>query len=548
MKKQAILLFIFCLETCIFISAQTNSQGFFMAPLKSGNNPSYANDILINNQPTQNQRDGAICSAFNGWLFAVHSHNISGFAGFAVLKSSDNGLTWTVIGDANSPLIDTKWSQFDIIACGNTIDVLKVFVSFIETDSLAGGSQVYLNKFDGLTGNWEGLIFDESSSYFKYHAALCSDYLHPAANSNPYNVGILYSKSISSSTHKDSVIFLSSSDGGNSFNNKQVLATSLKTFNKVAITFGFCPAGNTGRYFASWEEMDLLNSQYGHIYTSHSNPDINSPFTPKKCLDSLSATSINLCRNPSISCQISDLNNDSTNLTEVVLFEKHLPAANSNDIIGYYNQQALVSSFFKLTSIATSQNNESQPNIAYNSFENKFIGTYFDSTSLKLPLVENDINLSNPTNWNIISNGYNDSPNLRVPYPKVSYNPDKKQMLNLWIAESAAGNGEAFFDAEYHYYTGIPENTRSNNAINVKIYPNPCNDDLTIEFELTKRERVSIRLVTMLGETLTTFTDKNYEEGRNKVQADISKIPCGTYLYIFQSDNDLISNKLLIFR
>jgi len=66
-----------------------------------------------------------------------------------------------------------------------------------------------------------------------------------------------------------------------------------------------------------------IQAQHGYGgMVAHSEPDFNSPFTTPVCLDSLDSTGINKNRNPKITCQFSIADNDSSNLTEIILAEK----------------------------------------------------------------------------------------------------------------------------------------------------------------------------------------------------------------------------------
>ena len=127
--------------------------------------------------------------------------------------------------------------------------------------------------------------------------------------------------------------------------------------------------------------------------------------------------------------------------------------------MGYYNLQAARTSHFKPLNIATSFNNELQPDICFNPYNSKFMVTYFDFTNKKLPFLTNDVNLANPNSWNVVSQGYNDNNNLVAPYPKVDLNIVQQNGMNAWISAGTGGNGIALFDAPYSTYTGVSGQT-----------------------------------------------------------------------------------------
>ncbi len=521
--------------------AQQYSNEDPILPLKTNRSVLFGNDIVIHDQPERDQRNISICCAFNGWLYAVYSYNQPDQANISILKSTDNGLTWNVIIETGFDYYDCIIKKVNIMVCGNSIPNLKLFVGCVILDTLDGSSsgKVWRNKAEPYTPEeWvlnEGNINDLS---------LASDYMYPAGNSNPYSIATLYS---SNGPIMDSLVFLSSGNGGLSFDNRQVVAITSKIFDKVALNYGRSPSYNSGRYFAAWEEQDNLNSNTGHIFTAHSEPLFNSPFTVPVCLDSLDPSAINKSRNPVISCQFNDVNNDSSNLTEVIMFEKYLPGTNSYDLQGYYNLQATNSNYFRNFSASPSQNYKIHPDINFNPYNSTFMMTYYDSTGNKLPFLTNDVNMTTPDSWNTITNGYNDNNNISAPHPKVNLNVIQHTGMNAWIAERPNGNGMALFDSPYSVYNGISE-IKSIYARLIGSYPNPCTTNTTIRFELQKPEKVSVVLYSLIGQTLKISKEQIYPAGLHQLNFNISEFSQGTYMYTIRAGEYFASDKITIIR
>ena len=273
---------------------------------------------------------------------------------------------------------------------------------------------------------------------------------------------------------------------------------------KVSVAYGRSPSFSSGRYFAAWEEQDNKNSVSGHIYTAHSEPGFNSPFTTPMRIDSVDATAANQASSPVIVCQNSAVDNDSSNLTEVVLFDKYLPSTQKFTIAGVYNKTATVSNNFQKFSIDASDNNKLQPDVCFNAFDGTFIMTYFDSTAQKLPCLNHDFNMMDPDNWNVLSSGYNDDNNLLAPHPQVATDFITHTGMNAWTGTRSGGNGAAMFDAPFIYYTGNPQKY-NDNKLNVKLFPNPASEFAILEFELARPENVKIELLSPLGQNLATI-------------------------------------------
>jgi hypothetical protein len=525
------------------IHAQNGLPGESAVPLKP-QSPLFGKDIVMCDSSSQNQHNVVISSAYNGWLYAAYEFYTPKYGGreaLKIMKSIDNGITWNVIIWVPTGSI-ASFSSFCIAVTGDSVSNIKVFLAWVSPSGPIGndgGGEVW--RFDG-NGNFIDGI-DLNASYI----ALASDFMFPASNSNPCSVGVLYASNRNTIYNKDTLILLSSSNGGASYDNRQLIALNSNHFHNVALTYGRSPSWSTGRYFATWVETSGYTTYTGHVYTAHSNPDFNSPFTQPICIDSLDQSAINKCRNPKIACQFSSSDNDSSNLTEVIMLEKQL-SSNSYDTRGFYNLQATTSSHFNEFSLSSSQNNKTQPDINFNPYDSVFMLTYYDSTLQSLPFLTNDVNLANPGTWNIITPAYNDSPNLAAPYPKVVLDILQQQGADVWAAEGTGGNGIAMFDAQYSTYTGISVNSTIDDSQSFRVYPNPCNSSLTIAFSLKRTETVKITLYNQIGETMGVVTDRLYSDGQNTVNYDVSNLSSGGYFLTFIGGNIVQTRKLFIVR
>ncbi|MCX6248507.1 MAG: T9SS type A sorting domain-containing protein [Bacteroidetes bacterium] len=544
---------LLCLLSAFFLFAQSAYSQQLVMPLSPNASPLFGKDIVIHDKSYQNQRCEAICSAFNGWLYAIFSHsNQDSTSSFSILKSTDNGINWSVLTDYWD-MFSYHPISFNIVVCGTDSLNLKVFISYVMKWNNSKRTDFGVYGYDGLTGNWLGYnLAGGGQEYTQYsNCSIASDYKLPANISSPYSIGVLYTRSSILNYYPDSLIYLSSSDGGATINYRKVVAVAKDLsykFGKVALSYGYSPSWNSGRYFAAWEEKDSVNASVGHIFTSHTDPSINSPYTNPVCLDSIDATAIKLCRNPRISCQVCNTDNDSSNLTQVVLFEKYLPGSGSYDLAGCYNLRAASSNNFRKLNVSVTTDNEIQPYIEFNSFDNNFYVTYYDSTLQKLPMVKNQLNLTDPDSWNVISNGYNDSGNLSAPNPMIAVNPNEQNCASLWIADRENGNGVAMFDAQYSTYTDVPKISQNDIVTLFCVTPNPCSYNTSVQFELNRRENVSIEIYNKLGQSLKTIPSSTYEPGKHNMKVDISDIPPGSYYFSFRTSCSSNGGKIIVLR
>jgi hypothetical protein len=534
---------------CFFFSAELNAQtgfhGGLVIPFQHNKSPMFGFDTFINNQPLQNQRNIVICSAFNGWLYAAYPYfdGIAQQDAVTLLRSKDDGVSWSKLFDLSTGMFHSRIIKMDILACGHDTANLKVFAGYCIYDSSTTNHGIYIVRYDR-NGVIENEFLHDYSAYIR-DFAMASDDLYPASNSNPFSFAVVYSKG---TVYSDSIVFCSSSNGGVSFDKKYKIASSSHYLHKVALAYGRSPSCNSGRYFTAWEEQNSENSVSGHIYTAHSEPNFNSPFTSPLLLDNIDTSAANKASNPVIACQNNADENDSSNLTEVVLFEKYLPATHKFDIAGLYNKKATVSNNFQKFTIDASANNKLQPDICFNAFDSTFNVTYFDSSAQKLPYYIQTFNISDPNNWNVLSIGYNDDNNLVSPHPQVVMDFGKQRGANAWIGARAGGNGAAMFDSPFTYYTGVSEKNLDKNKLIVKIFPNPASEFAILEFELPRTEYIKIDLLSSMGQSLTKITYPSFNSGKHQVRVDLTKYVAGLYVININAGDSSFSGKICLIR
>ena len=537
------IIFLFFSIHLTTLHAQFEENGAPGSTLKEDKSILFGYDTFINDQPMQNQRNVVVCSAFNGWPYAGYSYfdQSANMDAAAFLRSKDNGITWSVLLEGTIGLTHSAITRLDILACGHDTINMKVFVGFCIYDTAVISHSVTIGRYDK-NMEFEDEILHEPSWYPR-DLAIASDDVFPANNSNPFSLGVVYSKE---TFFGDSIVFCSSDNGGMSFNKRYNIASSTHYFHRVALAYGRSASCPSGRYFAAWEEQESENSVSGHIYTAHSEPNFNSPFTQPALLDSLDESTANNASNPVIACQNNGVDNDSSNLTEIVLFEKHVAAANSFKVAGVYNKKATNSVNFRKFSLSASGDNTSQPDVVFNAYDSTFIVTCVDSTTQQLPYYTHDFNMTDPSSWGGLTSGYNDNPNLVAPHPQVVIDFGMHTGINAWAGAGEGGNGAALFDAPFNYYTGGLEKQDGSDDRLVKIYPNPVVQTATIEFELRKGETVEISVVDIMGQALTMVAYPLYPEGKQQLRVDFSNHPSGIYFVVLHTENNLYTRKIAV--
>jgi len=312
----------------------------------------------------------------------------------------------------------------------------------------------------------------------------------------------------------------------------------------VSLAYGRSAYYNRGRYFAAWEERDSQSSDLGQIFTAHSEPYFNSAFTTPIRLDNILGATENYARNPSISCQFNDTDNDLGNITEVVLFDRAYNGTLTDfDIVGCYNKEAATTDNWAIFGMnASSMSSDYQPRINFDPGYSNFLATYYNNTDQKLRYLVKYMDMADPYNWYIIIDQYNDGNNLLNPYPQVEINPVYLQVAHIWTAEGTSG-GVAMFDAEYSS-VGIAEQT--NSPVRVSVSPNPATSLVTFRIEAADPGASSVHLYTLQGKEVLSLSDDHSAAGVKTMQAEVSSLPSGCYLYRIMSGSNSAGGRLIV--
>lgn len=542
MKKFYILL----LTVALFIPGVLLAQSGGNKDILGG--PNFDNDIIITAGDTMNQRNVVIASAFNGWLYSAYTiTNSANTRGGIVIKySKDNGFTWKLMDWYFVP--GALYDDVEIEVCGTDTNNLNVFVAGVRR-FLAGPDYVaFIDNYDGRNGTFLGARFNRGTGTRRiYDLSLASDYEFPGVSTSPYSVGLLVSEYTPS---QDSLLFFGSMDGGQTFTVKAVVATTGGYFRKHSLSYGRSTSGSNGRYFAAWEQRSSSTARVGHIYTSRSQSQVNSTtWINPICLDSISNTMINLCRDPRIATQYNDADNDSGSLTAVVLVARDYNGdASDYDLLGFFNKRAHFTPYWYRLDVLNTGENDMQPDIVYSTQQSTFYASYMDSTHHKLTYISNTMNLATPNNWQFISYRYNDDTTVtRNAYPRLAYNPAGPGTAAVWVDEGPGGFGIAKYDADYlGVYVGTPEEDPITFSVNA--YPNPTSDVLNLSIQLQETAQVQCTIMDLSGRLVYQSTPVEQYAGTSVYPINVSGLASGQYIIRLNVGGEEYSQKMQVVR
>jgi hypothetical protein len=531
------LLFI-CLCISSNLVCQNDPGG--NSPSRTKYSPLFGKDIIIHDQPQKTQDLVTICEAFNGWLFAAHTFDTDSTGPkVAVFKSTDQGITWSQFFDFGWCFTFEVPTRLDIAVTGDSLSNLKLFIALVYRwyDPNFGYSEAFVRRYNGITGEYEEEVLQEPCTWNDvYDLVLCGKPGAPTWK----DLGMLYSKEF----YSDSVVFRSSNDGGMTFHNRKVVAYCDEAYGRVSGAYGSSQTYSNGSFFAAWEKLKNHDSVRGSIYTSRTQNSVAGSFSTPRCLDSLDVELSGLCSKPVISAQFGDFDNDSANISELILFEKYNKDVMNHKIFGFYNLNGATKNTFH--KFLFSPENSLQPSLDFNPFNKTFIATYFNASNHKLPFVQKDFNFQNPSIWETVSGGYNDESNLSDPDPVVKMSLYQQNGIMCWKADRPNGKKEALYDFAISTYTGIDPGFREQDVLPFSIFPDPCQEVLNIDIRLARPATISILLYNSLGQVTTLKENEYLCTGRSLILLPLRDISSGPYVLILKNKNQVIGKRKLI--
>jgi Secretion system C-terminal sorting domain len=109
------------------------------------------------------------------------------------------------------------------------------------------------------------------------------------------------------------------------------------------------------------------------------------------------------------------------------------------------------------------------------------------------------------------------------------------------------GNYEPFGEIKRPFERGSVVSVQSIDNLNdLKLYPSPANETLTLDFSLSIAKELTISVVNILGQTLKTLPKRLYTEGDNTVQINVGNFENGVYFVHLKENSTSVVRKFII--
>ena len=143
-----------------------------------------------------------------------------------------------------------------------------------------------------------------------------------------------------------------------------------------------------------------------------------------------------------------------------------------------------------------------------------------------------------------------------MPYPiyngNAVYDPLQKCII-VWGGKQSEsvifpGNKTLIYYVEQSPVEQFPNSDIPSEFKLMQNYPNPFNPQTTIEYQLPKLSRVSLKVFDVTGCEILTLVQGEQPQGHYKINFDSHNLTSGTYFYILQTDGQMLCKRMLILK
>lgn len=112
------------------------------------------------------------------------------------------------------------------------------------------------------------------------------------------------------------------------------------------------------------------------------------------------------------------------------------------------------------------------------------------------------------------------------------------------VTESGSSNNFYIDDINLSTTTSI----KNNNAAlsNLSLYPNPANEKVFLNFDLTDHKNIEIIIYDVLGKSVKKLSSQNYNSGYNQIEIPVSDLSKGIYFLSMNVNGQITTNKIVI--
>jgi len=488
-------------------------------------------DIMLPTSGNEVYSNARVSVSYTGSIYAVRLVAASASANpqvWQLLKSTDNGSTWSTIATSNLLGSDQKYTAIDVVAVGSTPATHRVFVARSSTDSISQLGAINFSSYDSLGGNVAmqtlpaSAISIGTSPRGYTSVALASDTREPSEESITEGGYAISLAAVKDGIVADSVIAWTRLASATVYARRALHGTATAEIRSVSASVGSLAssAGSLGRFprlAVAWDEFANSTAAFGTsrvriIYADDAIlPTISGPYQ-------ISTTGNT--RRPQV---VLSADTGATELKALVAYEV-FSTATDFDVNARVDTvfSGAVPTFAENPSIADELSREFVGGAAYNPATNEFIVTYFNEANNSLGYATRPYAAASAVDFATVIANYRDATTPLVStYADVDINVPLAGAAFAWTDA-----GRTMFDAEYRPASSIatPQTVQE-----IALFPNPATDRITLRFRSAAADASALySVVDMAGRTVLTGA-ASIQPGDNVLNISLGTLPTGVY-------------------
>jgi hypothetical protein len=119
---------------------------------------------------------------------------------------------------------------------------------------------------------------------------------------------------------------------------------------------------------------------------------------------------------------------------------------------------------------------------------------------------------------------------------------------HLAWANTINGEQDVYYGRIPHIYTGTEEISITNNELTLTCYPNPCNSEVTIRYQLNNKSDVKLEICNLQGELINSALNKEQDAGAYNETISVEGLADGIYFCRLQAGEYSKSVRLVVMR
>lgn len=485
-----------------------------------GQDPLWNSDVNVMPQAGKYYKEVKTTVAFDGTIYLgrLYADSPDGrYYGFDILKSQDDGVTWSFFHSETLDGSDEAFTAMDIIAAGENTDDFRLYLAVPAINTATHYTVMLATRYNKngvaeiLSFNGEDYTYNSTRGFSSVSWA--TDSRKPSEVSNPYTISLAAAKAEST----DEVIAWSTNDPSIDFHRK-VVASSVSFMKNVSASIGVVEISPYPVLGVAYTTTVNGQTDFGDVFVRYFYADDLTSMTYPLPV----GTGATDYGRPSLSLSQTRGSGSGPGYDDIRTIIAYNVDQSTDINTNFRYADTLFDSdpdFETITGplIGGGAGDQMNPHVIFDPAGKNFVITYYDKNTGKLPFLYKWLGSPVSESFALLKDTYRDSfiiPSSNI-IPRLAMNPTKVQAVFAWNDDYLS-----MFDAEYTM--GVNDSELSI----LSVFPNPVKDILNIN---SQKNVEKTEVYNLSGQLVLT--------AKNQTKIDMSSLPAGNYVVrIFSAD------------